>query len=224
MNKSTIISLLATAPDGVSHSALQRESGIFANVEFSDLMTEIVETGEVLVINRGVDGNGHKSYIHVDNVTAIHETKDSAGADVFANEDVTIKPNDTVIVSSSYLVPQWVRNMVMVAYLALPRSSYWGSYKLLLTNGVGLIDKDFNKHVGFSYHNFGDKAVNIKAGDKVGQLVMFSMLQFGAMGNRERTGGWGHTDTKEEKDVQDDKVVDTKTELSPPPPPPTSKK
>lgn len=220
-NTENIKVVLADHPEGLSEPALQRATHIYAYPEFKKAVDEAVESGDVLIIMRSVGDGGNRSFILTENATAIHRTSKSAGADVFAAEDVTIKKGETVLVPSTYIVPNWVRNMVFVGYLAMPRSSYWGKHKLLLTNGVGLIDMDFKKPVLFSYHNMGTKDVKISKGDTIGQLALMNLIQHGAVDPVEREGGFGWTDKKEEEEVEKEEVK--KDSTLPPPPPPVNK-
>lgn len=210
-HQENIIAALTEHPAGLSYSQLQNITKVYAVNMYNDIMQGLVDSDSILEVNHRLGKRSYKSYILPDNVTSIHSTKKSAGADVFADKDYTIKAGDTCQVESSFVIPTWITDLSLVALLALARSSYWDKHKLLLTNGIGLIDQDYPDKVKFSYFNMGKETVEIKKGDKVGQLVMFSALQFTAVSNQVRTGGFGSTDKFDPVD---------ESELMPPPPPP----
>lgn len=199
--------------DGLSYGELHNISGLLAHGEFRSNLDVLIEAGLASPAGYATGvSEGGDMFIHANAIMGVHATKKSAGLDVFAVEDVTIKPDESVKVVSSYTIPKWVRESEsLLAYLAMPRSSYWEKFKLLLTNGVGLIDMDFPKPVLFSYHNFSKKAVTIKKGDKVGQLVLFNAIQHGVVANKEREDGFGSTD---------EVVAQTTDDVPAPPPPP----
>ncbi len=70
-----------------------------------------------------------------------HKTKGSAGADLVCAKTVTIQPNETVLVSTGAYVPSGLPKGI--ALLLMARSSIAYKKRLLLANGVGLIDGDY---------------------------------------------------------------------------------
>ena len=230
-HKDRILTILKDNPHGVNTRDTQDYSNIYANIQFGETMAELKAAGLVYEVNHSTSGE-HITYIHADNVTAMHKTKGSAGADTWAIEDVTIAPGETVLVNSAFIPPPWLARQGMYAFLAMARSSYWGDYKLLLTNGTGLIDKDYPKNVKFSYFNMGTEPVNISKGDIVGQLVLISVVQHSPVSDVERVDGFGSTTIKgdgdEVKGVNASKAtIEVKkgkaTEPKSPPPPPIPK-
>lgn len=147
-------------------------------------------------------------------------TAESAGYDFQANEYITIPSvwkqatkymfnklfsGGNAVDSKLFkptLVPTGVKSyMGRGEYLALfNRSSNPLKRFLVLTNGVGVIDKDYynnpedDGHIMFQFLNFGIFDQTISPGDKVGQGVFMHFLEAdndNATG--ERTGGHGST-------------------------------
>lgn len=136
------------------------------------------------------------------------KTNCSAGYDFESALEVTINPGELV------LVPTGVKAyMLDWEYLALHiRSSMAVKSKLILANGVGVVDSDYYNnqdnegHIMFPLYNFGQSPVTIKKGDRIGQGIFTVYekvdtdfdydyieddFQYGA--HRERTGGFGST-------------------------------
>lgn len=198
----TVLAALTEAVSGLTVYQVMASLSISAYDEVDAIMSKLIASGEVLTFQYGLN---EMVYILAEHVKAIHATQYAAGADVFANGNFTIEPGETVLVVSSYKIPGFLRETPFL-FLALARSSYWGNYRLFLTNGVGLIDTDFPDNVAFSYCNMGDEAVEISEGDKIGQLAMTNAIQFAPVANVERTGGFGSTDgvNDNEKDNDND--------------------
>lgn len=80
------------------------------------------------------------------------------------------------------------------------RSSNPLKSKLVLANGIGIIDSDYYEnedndgHIMFQFINFGDEAIRIKKGDRIGQGVFLPFLiADNDIAGGERTGGHGST-------------------------------
>lgn len=83
--------------------------------------------------------------------------------------------------------------------LIINRSSGALKRKLLLSNGIGVIDKDYydtDNEIGFMFWNFSPFSYTIKKGDKIGQGIFTKILRTDddKVENIERTGGYGSTD------------------------------
>ncbi len=130
-------------------------------------------------------------------------TKYSAGYDFYAAETVTIPANKIVTVWTG--VRAWMpEDEVLLLY---NRSSNPIKRKLILSNGVGVVDSDYygNKDnggdIGFAFYNAGDLPVVISKGDKLGQGIFQKyLLAVNDVCGGERTGGYGSTD-KQEKTI-----------------------
>jgi len=129
----------------------------------------------------------------------IRKTKNSAGYDVEAAEDCVIpafkagvKPTIVKTGLKAYCPPDEF-------YMLLNRSS--GPKKgLVLANGVGIIDSDYynnpdnDGHFMFAFFNVSDTDVEIKKGERIGQVVFQKYLKVdGDNAEGERKGGFGST-------------------------------
>lgn len=123
-------------------------------------------------------------------------TKNSAGYDFFACEDVKILPHQIKVAWTgvkAYMPP----NEVLKVY---NRSSNAAKKGLMLSNGVGIIDSDYYNNpdnegdIGFAFYNFTSEIVTIKKGDKLGQAIFeaFNTADNDIHGGK-RTGGFGST-------------------------------
>lgn len=130
----------------------------------------------------------------------VRKTAKSAGYDVEAAEDVIVpvfengcKPTLIHTGLKAYCQDdEW--------YMLANRSSNPGKKKLVLANGLGIIDADYycnpdnDGEFMFAYYNIGTEPLEIKKGDIIGQVVFQKFLivdNDNASG--ERTGGFGST-------------------------------
>ncbi len=132
-------------------------------------------------------------------------TKNSAGYDFFAYEDVTI-PSMWKTAPKGTLEPTLIRTGVK-AYMqedevleVYDRSSNPKKLGLIVPNAVGIIDSDYYENpendgeIGFMFYNIFPFDVTIKAGEKLGQGIFKKFLKVdndNATGDRE--GGFGST-------------------------------
>lgn len=121
-----------------------------------------------------------------------HKTKGSAGADLVCAKTVTIQPNETILVSTGSYVPSGLPKGV--ALLLMARSSIAYKKRLLLSNGVGLIDSDFPDEIKCMYTNLNFEPVTLERGERIAQLVPVQYV-YGVFDieDKERTGGFGST-------------------------------
>ena len=143
-----------------------------------------------------------KGYEDKDIHLPVRKTKNAAGYDVEAAEDVTIpayKPGQkpTLIPTGlkAYCAPdEW--------FMLVNRSS--GPKKgFVMANSIGVVDADYygnvdnDGHFYFQYWNFQDHDIEIKKGDVIGQVI-FQKYLLTDDDNAEgiRTGGFGSTDKK----------------------------
>ena len=131
----------------------------------------------------------------------IRKTAKSAGYDVEAAEDTIIPPFEkgckpTLIHTGLKAYCQddeW--------YMLANRSSNPGKKKLVLANGIGIIDADYYNNPDndgefmYAYYNMGTEPLEIKKGDVIGQVVFQKFL---VVDNDNATGdrlsGFGSTD------------------------------
>lgn len=130
----------------------------------------------------------------------IRKTKYSAGYDVEAAEDTVVpsfkrEMNPTLIKTG--IKAYMADDEVLMLY---NRSSNPKKKGLILSNSVGVIDKDYygnpdnDGHIMFAFYNIKDEDITIKKGEAIGQAVFQKYLvtdDDNASG--ERVGGFGST-------------------------------
>ena len=131
----------------------------------------------------------------------VRKTLHAAGYDVEAAEDTVIPPFErgckpTLIHTGLKAYCQdneW--------YMLANRSSNPGKKKLVLANGIGIIDADYygnpdnDGEFMYAYYNMSNEDVVIKKHDVIGQLVFMSYLTVdNDSAEGVRTGGFGSTD------------------------------
>ena len=105
-------------------------------------------------------------------------TKNSAGYDFYSLYDITIKPNERVVIPTGIKVCM-NENEFLGIYI---RSSLGFKYNIRMCNQVGIIDADYinNKdnegHIFVCLQNESDKEVVIKKGDRFAQGIFMSYL------------------------------------------------
>jgi dUTP pyrophosphatase len=122
----------------------------------------------------------------------------SAGADLVAREGATIKAGQRGKVPTGVWIDSvdWssVQNGLIPEIQVRCRSGLAFKHGLMLTNGVGTVDLDYKDEICVLLFNSGNEDVEIKAGDRVAQLVLaltgsFSNIDRGT----QRVGGFGST-------------------------------
>lgn len=105
--------------------------------------------------------------------TYAHET--DAAADLYALEDATIQGKTT-----GNKLRTGVKIQLPEGWLALiiPRSSIGAKTPLRLSNSVGLIDSGYRGELGVLYDNISDDPYEIKAGDRIAQLLVMPSYRF----------------------------------------------
>ncbi len=129
-------------------------------------------------------------------------TKNSAGYDFFAINDIVIKPGEIVKIPTGYKA-KFNNNE---ALLLLMRSGLGFKYNLRLTNQVGLIESDYYNnesnegHMWLSIQNEGDIDVIISKNKAYCQGVFINYLITDDDNVKDiRKGGLGSTDRRDEK-------------------------
>lgn len=130
----------------------------------------------------------------------VRKTKNSAGYDIAAAEDILL-PKFAPGVKPT-LIPTGLKAYCLddECYLLLNRSS--GPKKgFILANSVGLIDSDYYENVDndghfyFAYFNCSDHDIEVKKGDIIGQVVFMKYLTVDIdNASGVRVGGFGSTD------------------------------
>lgn len=145
-------------------------------------------------------------------------TKNSAGYDFYAVEDVVIEPvthigfrvGAVAEMIHKNIKPTLVKTgvkaeMMHNEFLMLANRSSNPKKGLILANGVGIIDSDYYSNedndgeIMFAFINVGADPVTIKKGDKIGQGIFMKFFKTeDDEAEGERTGGFGSTDKEAE--------------------------
>ena len=122
-------------------------------------------------------------------------TEHSAGYDFYSPVNVTIQPNEMVMIWTDVKASMYYDNALII----IPRSSM-GKHPIMISNTVGLIDSDYygnestDGNIGFRLFNLGTTPYEIKAGDRIGQGIF---IKYGTVKDdntsTERKGGFGST-------------------------------
>ena len=132
----------------------------------------------------------------------VRKTKNSAGYDVEAAEDIIIP--SFKLSQKPTLIPTGLKAYCMEDefFMLVNRSS--GPKKgLVMANSIGIVDSDYygnesnDGHFYFQYFNVLDHDIEIKKGDVIGQVIFQKyLITDDDMAEGVRTGGFGSTDNK----------------------------
>lgn len=124
----------------------------------------------------------------------------AAGADLYAvlDEDLTIKPHETVLIHTGLAmeIPVGYAGMVFA------RSGLATKKGLAPANKVGVVDADYRGEVMVALHNHTNEEKTIEHGERVAQLVIMpyfkaDFMETEDLSDTERgTGGFGSTGSK----------------------------
>lgn len=127
-----------------------------------------------------------------------YATAASAGLDLRAALDatLTLAPGDTALVPSGLAIH--VADPGLCAVI-LPRSGLGHKHGIVLGNGTGLIDADYQGPLMISLWNRGREAFSIEPGDRIAQLVLLPVVHAVLQvvdtfkDSARGAGGFGHT-------------------------------
>jgi len=127
-----------------------------------------------------------------------HATDGSAGIDLRAalDEPLALAPGDAALVPSGMAIHIGDPGLCAVI---LPRSGLGHKHGIVLGNGTGLIDADYQGPLMISVWNRGCEPFTIEPGDRIAQLVLLPVVRaqlqvvdtFDESARGE--GGFGHT-------------------------------
>ena len=118
------------------------------------------------------------------------------GYDISSSNNVILKSNEVTLVNTGIAInlPKQCAGFV------LPRSGLSTKHKITLINSPGLIDPGYTGELLVPLMNHGDKDYEIKAGDRIAQLVLINthVVDFKVVDTLPETdrssGGFGSTD------------------------------
>ncbi len=127
-----------------------------------------------------------------------HATEASAGMDLRAalEAPLTLQPGDTALVPSGIAIHLADPGLCAVI---LPRSGLGHRHGIVMGNGTGLIDADYQGPLLISVWNRGREAFTIEPGDRIAQLVVLPIVRTVLqvvdtfVDSARGTGGFGHT-------------------------------
>lgn len=127
-----------------------------------------------------------------------YATEASAGLDLRAALDapLVLEPGDAALVPSGISIH--IADPALCAVI-LPRSGLGHKHGIVLGNGTGLIDADYQGPLMISVWNRGREAFTMQPGDRIAQLVLLPVVRatLQVVGEFEAsargTGGFGHT-------------------------------
>ncbi|MDH5830909.1 dUTP diphosphatase [Luteimonas sp. M1R5S18] len=127
-----------------------------------------------------------------------HATDGSAGLDLRAALDaaLVLAPGDAALVPSGMAIH--IDDPGLCAVI-LPRSGLGHRHGIVLGNGTGLIDSDYQGPLLISVWNRGSEAYTIEPGDRIAQLVLLPVVRARLQvvdtfnDSARGGGGFGHT-------------------------------
>jgi dUTP pyrophosphatase len=127
-----------------------------------------------------------------------YATEHSAGLDLRAALDapLALQPGDAALVPSGLAIH--IADPTLCAVL-LPRSGLGHKHGIVLGNGTGLIDADYQGPLMISVWNRGRATYTIEPGDRIAQLVLLPIVRASLQvvdtfdESTRGAGGFGHT-------------------------------
>jgi dUTP pyrophosphatase len=103
-----------------------------------------------------------------DGMMPVHAKEGDAGADLRANEDVSIRTGNTVLVKTG------VRLGLPRGYVGLvcSRSGLALKSSVFVLNAPGVVDSGYRGEVGVILHNAGSSTFVVNKGDRIAQLMI----------------------------------------------------
>ena len=133
--------------------------------------------------------------VHPDAKIPEYKSKDAAGCDVYALEEVKIKPNTIEFIRTGVSFEFESTHFLMIA----PRSSLALKKNLMVPNSIAIGDSDYRGEYLLALRNLGTEEVTIDKHERIGQILFlqFTRAEFeevDELSDTERgTGGFGST-------------------------------
>lgn len=177
---------------------IQNDGELSANKKdfLTSIMNQSVELLDSVLKNPREEVEVKITKIHENAVIPTYAHDSDAGADIYAVENITIKPNSTEI------IPTGIKVEIPLGYeiQIRPRSGLSAKTKLRIANAPGTIDAEYRGEIGVIMTNTGNLSHTINKGDKIAQMVimpvpMIKWIETEELSETERgEGGYGSTD------------------------------
>jgi len=105
-----------------------------------------------------------------------YHTPESAGFDIASNSDITVAAGEVAKIPTGLVIAAPKGHFLLIA----ARSSLSLKKGLTMANGIGIIDPDYagpNDQVHIIVHNFTDKTVEVKKGERLAQGIFLPIEQ-----------------------------------------------
>lgn len=121
--------------------------------------------------------------------TLVKATEGSAGYDMIATEDGVIYAGQSAVFDTG------VKIKLHPKYEAQVRNRSGLNFKNSVACFTGTIDADFDDYIKVKLYNFGNKHFEVKAGDRIAQLVIEKHynIKGATVKENQRKGGFGST-------------------------------
>jgi dUTP pyrophosphatase len=127
----------------------------------------------------------------------VRSTEGSVGYDVYAVEDVEVKPGEFKLIRTGLVI----KSKYPFGVFLFPRSSLFKAKGLIMANSVGVIDFDYcgeGDEVKVPVVNISDRVAYVKAGEKVAQMVFLyvgspEVVEIDKLPQSKSRGGFGST-------------------------------
>ena len=133
--------------------------------------------------------------LYDDSREPVRSTRHSAGLDVFAHEDVYIEPFTTEMIGTGLSMETTDGEDGAEWFIDMRVRSSLGAKNIMLSNGAGVIDKDYKDEIKVLLYNGNTYGVNIKKYDKIAQMIVMAHCSYVAKGVTfkydKRDGGFG---------------------------------
>lgn len=128
-----------------------------------------------------------------------YQTEGAVGIDLASSQDLIIEPRQCTLVPLGIVVEAPEGTMIMLT----PRSSLFIKKGLMLSNSVGIIDKDYcgeYDEIKASLLNMTENPVKILKNERICQIIAVNVSKSSinlveSMGNDKNRGGFGSTGT-----------------------------
>ena len=105
-----------------------------------------------------------------------YHTKESAGFDIASSADITVAPGEVAKIPTGLVIAAPKGHFLLIA----ARSSLGFKKGLTMANGIGIVDPDYagpNDEIHIIVHNFTQKPVEVKKGERLAQGVFLKTEQ-----------------------------------------------